>query len=329
MRNIKESQGSGPGSRVWSVHGEFKEFGHLADAVSDWDLSWQQIDDGPLDAHLAQVGHESAVIGRVRFNRRFLQCGSSPANSLTFAVLGEGVEGVRWCSTDVDAAMILPFPYDYEAISQPGFNSFTVSCAEEAVQRLAGRLGLESSLERATPGTALRCNPKFLRPLRTHLQAFLNGAIDRPETLQAAAFRRGLDERLPYLLLTALDSARPGHRRRPGPQGNRQAIARAARALVRESHEELPSVADLCRHTGASLRTLEYAFQECVGVSPSRYLKTVRLERVRRALLDSGPGVRVGDIANRWGFWHLGQLAADYRRRFGELPSETARASSP
>jgi hypothetical protein len=30
-----------------------------------------------------------------------------------------------------------------------------------------------------------------------------------------------------------------------------------------------------------------------------------------------------GDVANRWGFWHMGQFAADYKRQFGELPSAT------
>jgi AraC family ethanolamine operon transcriptional activator len=31
----------------------------------------------------------------------------------------------------------------------------------------------------------------------------------------------------------------------------------------------------------------------------------------------------VREIARRWGFWHTGEFAADYRRLFGELPSET------
>jgi AraC family ethanolamine operon transcriptional activator len=35
----------------------------------------------------------------------------------------------------------------------------------------------------------------------------------------------------------------------------------------------------------------------------------------------------VQDIAARWGFWHLSHFANDYRRMFGELPSETARLS--
>jgi AraC family ethanolamine operon transcriptional activator len=33
----------------------------------------------------------------------------------------------------------------------------------------------------------------------------------------------------------------------------------------------------------------------------------------------------INEIANRWGFWHMSQFAADYRRFFGELPSETLR----
>ncbi|UCG61547.1 MAG: helix-turn-helix domain-containing protein [Candidatus Zixiibacteriota bacterium] len=33
----------------------------------------------------------------------------------------------------------------------------------------------------------------------------------------------------------------------------------------------------------------------------------------------------IADVANHWGFWHMGQFSADYRRLFGELPLETLR----
>ena len=35
---------------------------------------------------------------------------------------------------------------------------------------------------------------------------------------------------------------------------------------------------------------------------------------------------KVQDIAARWGFWHLGHFVTDYRRMFGELPSQTLQA---
>ena len=37
---------------------------------------------------------------------------------------------------------------------------------------------------------------------------------------------------------------------------------------------------------------------------------------------------RITDVANNWDFWHMGQFAADYRKLFGELPSETLARTS-
>jgi AraC family ethanolamine operon transcriptional activator len=47
------------------------------------------------------------------------------------------------------------------------------------------------------------------------------------------------------------------------------------------------------------------------------------LAGIREELRRSGPPVKVHHVANRWGFWHMGQFARDYQRQFGELPSET------
>jgi transcriptional regulator GlxA family with amidase domain len=35
------------------------------------------------------------------------------------------------------------------------------------------------------------------------------------------------------------------------------------------------------------------------------------------------PGTGVRDVAQKYGFLHLGHFAAQYRARFGERPSET------
>jgi AraC family ethanolamine operon transcriptional activator len=84
------------------------------------------------------------------------------------------------------------------------------------------------------------------------------------------------------------------------------------------------SVLDLCRELGVSERTLHYAFQEVRGLSPMAYFKSSRLNAVRQELKAAPAGTTtVREIALRWGFWHTGEFAADYRRLFGELPSQT------
>jgi AraC family ethanolamine operon transcriptional activator len=50
----------------------------------------------------------------------------------------------------------------------------------------------------------------------------------------------------------------------------------------------------------------------------------VRLNGARRELGSTVATASVSDAANRWGFWHMGQFAADYRKLFGERPSQTA-----
>ena len=50
-----------------------------------------------------------------------------------------------------------------------------------------------------------------------------------------------------------------------------------------------------------------------------------RLRRVRFDLENAQGEISVTETALRWGFSHLGRFAADYRKTFGERPSETAR----
>jgi transcriptional regulator GlxA family with amidase domain len=81
----------------------------------------------------------------------------------------------------------------------------------------------------------------------------------------------------------------------------------------------------LCEAAFMSWRSLDRAFKERFGIGPKRYLMYYRLAQLRRQLKNAPPDSRVSKIANEWGFWHMGQLASDYKKLFEELPSETLR----
>lgn len=83
-------------------------------------------------------------------------------------------------------------------------------------------------------------------------------------------------------------------------------------------------VLDLCSALNVRMRTLYYAFQEFYGLSPIRYLRLVRYGRARRDLINSDPEhTTVTDVAAKWHFWHFGRFSVEYRKLYGESPSET------
>jgi transcriptional regulator GlxA family with amidase domain len=82
-------------------------------------------------------------------------------------------------------------------------------------------------------------------------------------------------------------------------------------------------LSDVVAASGVAGRTLFKHFRDFKGTTPRRYLRDARLDRVRQALLQAADGETVTSLARRGGFNHMGRLSIDYRRRFGESPSET------
>ncbi|RJF92067.1 helix-turn-helix domain-containing protein [Noviherbaspirillum saxi] len=64
-----------------------------------------------------------------------------------------------------------------------------------------------------------------------------------------------------------------------------------------------------------SRRTLQYCFEEVVGMSPLNFLRTVRLNAVRRELFFKCQLGQVTEVAMSWGFRHLSQFASDFIAR--------------
>jgi AraC-like DNA-binding protein/tetratricopeptide (TPR) repeat protein len=85
------------------------------------------------------------------------------------------------------------------------------------------------------------------------------------------------------------------------------------------------SVTELAEAAGLSSRTLQRQFREFVGKAPRAALRDIRFETARRELLQGIPDAKVMDVAERCGFPHCGRFSVEYRRRFGETPSQTVK----
>jgi AraC family ethanolamine operon transcriptional activator len=97
-------------------------------------------------------------------------------------------------------------------------------------------------------------------------------------------------------------------------------------AAARANLEQNVGIGELCRIAAVERRTLARAFHADHGTTPLRYLRTLRLNRARQALLAPCAGRKtVTEVATRFRFRELGRFALNYRTMFGEAPSETLR----
>ena len=111
--------------------------------------------------------------------------------------------------------------------------------------------------------------------------------------------------------------------------------AEAGSKQVRETEEYLEansskaiSMKLLTQVTGHSARSIYRAFKKYRNYTPMEFLRKIRIRLARKKLLQAKPGSLVTTIAYECGFTHLGRFSNEYKRCFGERPSETLQRST-
>ena len=126
--------------------------------------------------------------------------------------------------------------------------------------------------------------------------------------------------------MSASDPRPEPHRSPTTKSPHRAALAQRARDYLAANLDGAFSMRHLSESTRCSERVLQYAFREIYGMAPQACFQAMKLDQTHRELRAHGPrDVRVTDVALRWGFTHFGRFSLQYRRRFGESPSQTLR----
>jgi AraC-like DNA-binding protein len=107
------------------------------------------------------------------------------------------------------------------------------------------------------------------------------------------------------------------------------AVHRAAEFM--EAHADQPvTTAQIAAAAGVTPRALQDAFRRHQGITPTGYLRGIRLERAHQELAAADPasGDTVRAVARRWGWFRPSAFTWAYRQRFGVPPGRTLWASA-
>lgn len=290
-----------------------------------WDQRYDQLSAGRFDGSMQEICLPSFTLIRETSNRVLLQKGCTPPGVFAIGALMTLGEGGYHCGEVMQSrtAALLEAGTEFE-IRTP--ERFDLVAAVFSPRHLSANLD-DPSIDSSELEMDLRRSSRTIDPAHSGaLAEFLLRACEcgvaTPEFLLLPSNLRQLEEEFYALLVETIRVARG----EPGRQScaNRERIVKRFRAYLDASPEAALNIADICREIGVTRRTLQNATQEVFGISPHHYLKAIRLNAFRRALKVRDPHREaIGDVAARWGFWHLSQLARDYRHLFGELPSQT------
>lgn len=99
---------------------------------------------------------------------------------------------------------------------------------------------------------------------------------------------------------------------------------RRAEEYIEANAEKPITLADIAAASGVSARSLQVGFKEYRGITPMESLRRRRFELVRHRLLHAEPGQTVAHLMAGLSLGGgSGRFSVEYRKRFGESPSET------
>lgn len=296
-------------------------------AFSNWNQRYDQISPGSLRTCLRQVVGSRIHVFHELINQRVLEQGRAPRDSLCFAmpvvhtvapiVQGRAVSCPSLLMLRGGDEFAVHLPCNTELMA---FTIHTSALVEEESGAFA------NLPERMLKQPVMPLSPVRYQTAIDRLQKLLEQALDADSLTHRELFSEKL---LVHSVIDVLfDLLKPDESGdRPALHMSTQSyVVRKSQEIAVESGEEILTVLDLCHRLKISRRMLQYSFQNVTGMTPTAYLRSIRLNAARRFLMTTPSTVRIGDAAALFGFCHFGRFSSYYQQQFSELPSQTPRA---
>ena len=297
----------------------FADVEDQAGALTGWNQDYLQLSAGAFQGEICQIEGACIKLFIERVQRSLLQTGVLPRHVLAVGIpldaSGTGMFCGQACAADAFHVFSGASGFEFKTSQRHTMLGIELQLSERWLNESGPVDGPGHHRNLPTQASALQMDPAVQAELKSYVLSLLQSAQTAPDILSSPAVVATVAD---YLLdrMThpsvgrVLSDALPAH----------QKLVQRACALVHDTLDETPTVAQLCIDLGVSRRTLQNGFQRTLNVSPLTYLKAVRLGQARKALKHADS---VTEAATAFGFWHFGHFSQDYLNQFGERPSDT------
>lgn len=241
-----------------------------------------------------------------------------------FFILPDKTVAGRFCGLKFNDAhlLICDNTRDYITQYEAGFSGYTVTVPKSYFCRYLG-------IEHAEPPPDLAAMVSLGLVMLPHMSGYktqvmaLIEQVSRHRSLFASVQAQlDVQERICLLLARAIMLVMP-----PEPSAKlrlttRQNVVVRSLDYIKTQSTDALSVAELCKASHCSIRTLEYAFKNLLGMTPKQYLSRYRLHQIHHMLITGGFD-RVEPVIQSFGIVNTGRFARDFYQLFGEYPKQT------
>ncbi|SEI18446.1 helix-turn-helix domain-containing protein [Pseudomonas asplenii] len=300
-----------------------------AATVQQWSQDYSQLTAGSAESSLMQLTTADSHLFLERINQRVVQHGVSPRGKMCFAVPINVPGSIRMQGREVDDSSLffLHGGEEFMFHMPMGMELLSITFERELFEQALERTASAKELKLLLRQPVIRVSPQRFTQARSRLLALFSQALTQEDLDSTPDRELALEQAMLGELLQLMTDPACDKQQRI-PSSTRSFIVEKCHRMATAQMINVPSVTELCQRLQVSRRTIQNSFHSVAEMTPLNYLRSVRLNGVRRTLMSTrAADLSIGDAAAQWGFYHLSHFAAQYQALFAELPSHTARAT--
>lgn len=313
------------------LEAKFEDFEPYKQAAEMWNLDFRLLSKGKFNASLSISTSEKFQVGRTKLNGKLQQVGLCPQGFVTIAIPANNENEFIWLNTKSTGQELLIFTDkgEIEGASFDDFDMFTISIEKEFLLQTIDSLGYKNA-KKYFDGDEKRI--PLIEPFLSNFHDKANNYLSNSkQNYKSGIVSTGNVDILRFddLFLTILEFIEGyNHKQTNSSLRKREIALNKAVEYINSTIHQTITISELCDYSRVSERTLQYAFLDRFQVTPKEYIIATKMHSIKGKLLIGNIGeIKVSDLAVDFGFWHMGKFSADYKNKYGELPSATLKRS--
>ena len=264
--------------------------------TSGFELGFCQLEAGIPSIKMKATVLSSIICNEFSINKAFHQQGTSPTGYASFGIM-QGDSISRWAGKDIGLESLIDFNArsGFECKSDGLFTAKNILVQGDRLQESAEVLGIDVS--KLGDNEYAQTRVVHAHRLRQLQFAIRNAERLVPVLMHQSHINRVVESFEDNIYQKLADCLEGPHQWYSKAQLNQFGAMRRAIEYIKSHARESITVTDLCRNSACTSRTLERVFRREFGVTPTKYIKLIKIAGVRKDLQQSGQEMSIKHAA--------------------------------